>query len=86
LDLYVIPANPLLKEHRKGKERDKQIQALTVTVQQVREQLQPGGRFSQGKSASPSSSREKIYLLDKLLQICPPCRDQRPDLGQPFLF
>ena len=75
-----------LKNTGKGRKGDKQIQALTVTVQQVREQLQPGGRFSQGKSASPSSSREKIYLLDKLLQICPPCRDQRPDLGQPFLF
>jgi hypothetical protein len=41
-----------LKEHRRVQEREKQIQALAVTVQQVREQLQPGGRLSQGTPAN----------------------------------
>jgi hypothetical protein len=40
--------NEFLKEHRKVQELEKQIQALTATVQKVRDQLQPGSRSPQG--------------------------------------
>jgi len=40
--------NEFLKEHRKVQELERQIQALTATVQKVRDQLQPGSRSPQG--------------------------------------
>ena len=39
--------NEFLKEHRRVQELEKQIQALTVTMQRVRHQLQPGSRSPQ---------------------------------------
>jgi len=42
--------NEFLKEHRTVQELEKQIQALTTTVQKVRDQLQHGSRSPQGAS------------------------------------
>ena len=42
--------NEFLKEHRRVQELEKQIQALTTTVQKVRDQLQPSSRSPQGAS------------------------------------
>ena len=42
--------NEFLKEHRTVQELEKQIQALTTTVQKVRDQLQHGSRSPQGTS------------------------------------
>jgi hypothetical protein len=39
--------NEFLKEHCKVQELEKQIQALTATVQKVRDQLQLGSRSPQ---------------------------------------
>jgi hypothetical protein len=39
--------NEFLKEHRKVQELERQIQALTVMVQKVRKQSQPGSRSAQ---------------------------------------
>jgi len=40
--------NEFLKEHRRVHELEKQIQALTATVQKVRDQLQAGSPSPQG--------------------------------------